>query len=103
MKKMILKFNILAILMLFGISCGNNNNTNKIETNKTETTQNTTDNKSEKGKVLLVASSTNKLKLKNMTTYNIPKHLTGLSEKELKISQSKFGYNQADSIKKNTW
>ena len=38
-----------------------------------------------------------------MTTYNIPKHLTGLSEKELKISQSKFGYNQADSIKKNTW
>lgn len=38
-----------------------------------------------------------------MTTYNIPKHLTGLSEEELKISQSKFGYNQSDSIKKNTW
>jgi len=34
---------------------------------------------------------TNHLKLKNMTTYNIPKHLTGLSEEELKISQSKFG------------
>jgi hypothetical protein len=33
---------------------------------------------------------TNHLKLKNMTTYNIPKHLTGLSEEELKISQSKF-------------
>jgi len=46
---------------------------------------------------------TNHLKLKNMTTYNIPKHLTGLSEEELKISQSKFGYNQSDSIKKNTW
>src|SRR5690554_5545910 len=38
-----------------------------------------------------------------MTTYNIPKHLTGLSEEELKISQSKFGYNHSDSIKKNTW
>ncbi|MGE4345814.1 MAG: HAD-IC family P-type ATPase, partial [Flavobacteriaceae bacterium] len=38
-----------------------------------------------------------------MTTYNIPKHLTGLSEEEVKISQSKFGYNHSDSIKKNTW
>ncbi len=38
-----------------------------------------------------------------MTTYNIPKHLTGLSEEELKISQNKFGYNHSDSIKKNTW
>ena len=38
-----------------------------------------------------------------MTTYNIPKHLTGLSEEELKISRSQFGYNQADIIKKNIW
>lgn len=38
-----------------------------------------------------------------MTTYNIPKHLTGLSEEELKISRSQFGYNQADNIKKNIW
>lgn len=38
-----------------------------------------------------------------MTPYNIPKHLTGLSEEELKISRSQFGYNQADNIKKNIW
>nr|WP_298002869.1 cation-translocating P-type ATPase [uncultured Flavobacterium sp.] len=38
-----------------------------------------------------------------MTPYNIPKHLTGLSEEDLKISRSQFGYNQADNIKKNIW
>ena len=38
-----------------------------------------------------------------MTPYNIPKHLTGLSEEELKTSRSQFGYNQADNIKKNIW
>src|SRR5690554_611558 len=38
-----------------------------------------------------------------MTSYNIPKHLTGLSEEELKISRSKFGYNQTGSVKKNAW
>src|SRR5690554_1123863 len=38
-----------------------------------------------------------------MTTYNIPKHLTGLSEEDLKISRNDFGFNQADNIKKNIW
>ncbi len=38
-----------------------------------------------------------------MAHYNIPKHLTGLSEEELKISRSKYGYNQANNIKKSTW
>src|SRR5690606_35609048 len=38
-----------------------------------------------------------------MTPYNIPKHLTGLWEEELKIARSQFGYNQADNIKKNIW
>jgi Ca2+-transporting ATPase len=36
-------------------------------------------------------------------TYNIPKHLTGLSDQELKISQSKFGFNKADNISKKYW
>ncbi len=35
--------------------------------------------------------------------YNIPKHLTGLSEEELKISRNKFGYNQSETIRKSTW
>ncbi len=35
--------------------------------------------------------------------HNIPEHLAGLSEEELKISQSKFGYNQAGNIKKSAW
>jgi len=35
--------------------------------------------------------------------YNIPRHLTGLSDEKLKISRSKFGYNQADNIKKSAW
>lgn len=34
--------------------------------------------------------------------YNIPKYLTGLSEEELTISRHRFGYNQADSIKRST-
>ncbi|MDQ7918016.1 cation-translocating P-type ATPase [Mesonia sp. MT50] len=38
-----------------------------------------------------------------MTSHNIPKHLTGLSEEELKISRNKFGFNQADNIKKSAW
>lgn len=35
--------------------------------------------------------------------YNIPPQLKGLSEQELEVSRSKFGYNQAVGIKKNTW
>src|SRR5690606_11676798 len=35
--------------------------------------------------------------------YNIPQHLVGLSDEELKISRSKFGYNQANNIKKSAW
>lgn len=38
-----------------------------------------------------------------MTPYNIPKHLTGLSEEDLKTSRKDFGYNQADNVKKSTW
>src|SRR5690606_16138946 len=38
-----------------------------------------------------------------MTTYNIPKHLTGLSEEDLKTSRKDFGYNQADNVKKTAW
>lgn len=34
---------------------------------------------------------------------NIPKHLKGLSDEELKNSQTKYGYNQAGKIRKNTW
>ena len=35
--------------------------------------------------------------------YNIPKHLTGLTEEELNISRNKFGFNQANDIKKSAW
>lgn len=35
--------------------------------------------------------------------YNIPKHLTGLSEEELIISRKKHGFNQIDATSKNTW
>lgn len=35
--------------------------------------------------------------------YNIPKHLTGLTEEELNISRKKFGFNQANDIKKSAW
>ena len=38
-----------------------------------------------------------------MTPYNIPKHLTGLSEEDLKISRNDFGFNQADNVKKSAW
>ncbi|WP_040460544.1 cation-translocating P-type ATPase [Galbibacter marinus] len=38
-----------------------------------------------------------------MTSHNIPKHLTGLSEEELKISRNKFGFNQTDAVKKSAW
>lgn len=36
-------------------------------------------------------------------TYNIPKHLKGLTEDELQKSRSNFGYNRIDTPKKNTW
>ena len=36
-------------------------------------------------------------------THNIPKHLTGLAEEELKTSRSKYGYNQADQTRKSAW
>jgi Ca2+-transporting ATPase len=35
--------------------------------------------------------------------HNIPPHLTGLTEDELKSSRSNFGYNQAESGNKNAW
>src|SRR5690606_21283668 len=35
--------------------------------------------------------------------YNIPQHLVGLSDEELKISRSKLGYNQANNIKTSAW
>src|SRR5690606_20514150 len=35
--------------------------------------------------------------------YKLPSHLTGLSEEELKISRSKYGYNRADNIQPNAW
>ncbi len=38
-----------------------------------------------------------------MASHNIPEHLTGLSEQELKNSREKYGYNQAGSSKKNAW
>jgi Ca2+-transporting ATPase len=34
---------------------------------------------------------------------NIPSHLTGLTDEELKISRSTYGYNQAGTVKKVTW
>ena len=36
-------------------------------------------------------------------SYNIPKHLTGLTEEELIASRNKFGYNQVDPGKKSKW
>lgn len=38
-----------------------------------------------------------------MASHNIPEHLTGLSEQELKNSREKYGYNQAGNSKKNAW
>ena len=38
-----------------------------------------------------------------MTPYNTPKHLTGLSEKELQTSRNDFGFNRADNLQKSTW
>ncbi len=38
-----------------------------------------------------------------MASHNIPEHLIGLSEQELKNSREKYGYNQAGSSKKNAW
>jgi Ca2+-transporting ATPase len=38
-----------------------------------------------------------------MTTYNIPKQLSGLTEAELKTSRERFGFNQTDSAPKNSW
>ncbi|RZK07600.1 MAG: HAD family hydrolase, partial [Flavobacterium sp.] len=35
--------------------------------------------------------------------YNIPSHLTGLSDEELNQSRNKHGYNQAAELKKETW
>jgi len=35
--------------------------------------------------------------------YNIPENFIGLTEDELKISRSQFGYNQMENSKKNTW
>ncbi len=35
--------------------------------------------------------------------YNIPSHLTGLSDEELNQSRNKHGYNQAAKLKKETW
>src|SRR5690554_6046527 len=57
-----------------------------------------------KSKCDRLANERSLLKLKrNMTTYNIPKHLTGLSEEDLKISRNDFGFNQADNVKKSAW
>lgn len=35
--------------------------------------------------------------------YNIPPHLTGLSEEAVKTAQRQFGYNQADAVKTTGW
>jgi Ca2+-transporting ATPase len=35
--------------------------------------------------------------------YNLPSHLTGLSDEELKASRSKFGYNKSNTIREKTW
>src|SRR5690606_30963494 len=35
--------------------------------------------------------------------YNIPPHLTGLSDEELKNSRNKFGYNQDAHFKESAW
>jgi Ca2+-transporting ATPase len=36
-------------------------------------------------------------------TYNIPEHLKGLTENELRASRAKYGYNQVDAAGNNTW
>src|SRR5690606_24773144 len=38
-----------------------------------------------------------------MDNYNIPGHLTGLSEEEVGASQDTYGENRADGLKKNAW
>lgn len=35
--------------------------------------------------------------------YNIPNHISGLTEAELKISREQFGFNQAENTKKSAW
>ncbi len=35
--------------------------------------------------------------------YNIPKHLTGLTDKEVENVRNKCGYNQINSVQKDTW
>lgn len=35
--------------------------------------------------------------------YNFPRHLTGLSTRQVESSREKFGYNQVDAGKRNTW
>lgn len=35
--------------------------------------------------------------------YNIPEHLKGLSATELKASRLQYGYNQMNTVRKNTW
>lgn len=36
-------------------------------------------------------------------SYNIPKHLTGLSDEGVKSAQERFGYNEASKIEKQAW
>ena len=36
-------------------------------------------------------------------SYNIPEGLTGLTENEVKASRQRYGYNQLEAIRKNTW
>lgn len=38
-----------------------------------------------------------------MTSYNIPKQLSGHTEAKLKTSREKFGFKQADNTHKNSW
>src|SRR5690606_33253654 len=40
---------------------------------------------------------------KKTMAYNIPEHLTGLSEEALKHSRKKFGLNDSAEIKRSTW
>ncbi len=35
--------------------------------------------------------------------FNIPEYLTGLSEEELNLSRKEHGFNQTDTVMKNTW
>lgn len=37
-----------------------------------------------------------------MTTYNVPNHLKGLTENEVKVSRERYGYNQMEAIGKNS-